>query len=332
MLSFYRFLAICLILIFQPAAAQPLYQVSLALPEGAKGNDPEVQATAITQVIERLTGGVVNDTSQFDGLLAQPQEWILSWGFESELDEVSRVATLKVDPAIRAQIQSNGRPIWTQPRPAQWVWILVDQGQGRQPLTEQTGADVWNALQAESARWQLPVLAPDWDAQDRTLVNFSELWGLFLDGVVQAAPRYSQEFTAGRIIKVGDAWQVSVKSSDGRRLDQRFANEQALAAGLFAWWLPSMVAQYAISGEGQTEVSFLDLTPQGYRDVIKFLRTQDAVEGAYTVYSDDSQTRIRLITGARPEQIRGLLAQLPSVVPLDANRPSDAQLTWRWAP
>jgi len=324
---------LALLLLLGQAHGQSLYQVSIALPEQAQGSDPAIQTRALTTVIERLIGQPILSPGPYAMLLEQPQPWILSWGFQSDLDEISRVATLTVDPELRRQVQALGAPVWTQPRPAQWLWLLVDQGQGRQPLTADPSSVIWRALQDQAERWQLPVAVPDWDQADRGLVNFSELWGLFMDGVEQAAPRYSETFNAGRVVQTGQGWQVSIKTQDGRRLDRSFASPEALAEGLFQWWLPELVSQYAISGIGQQDLAVYGLTPRGYQVLIEYLRAQDAIDRAHAVYSDPEVTVFRLQTGARVEQLESLLAGLDNLVAADpVETPIAVQTAVRWVP
>lgn len=300
------------------AMAAGLYSVSVVVPPDQTADSRAVQTQAVTRVLERLTGAPVANASKLAPMLASPDQWIASWGYETDLDEVSRTVTYQVDREIRDELARSGVPVWTQPRPAQWLWLIVNEGQGRQSLSDDSQSEFLRALQAESDRWQVPFALPAWDQTDLNWVNPAELWGLFVDGVERAAQRYSGEYTAGRVIQLNGQWQISVKTHDNRRFNQSFNSAAELAAGLYRFWLPPLVAEYAITGQGQTDLAVYNLDPDAYQTLIQFLRSQDAIERAWPIYSDRGVSVIRLLTGARPDQIQSLLAQLPNIESAEA--------------
>lgn len=312
------------------AWSNSIYDVTVELPAQQDGNSLAVQQAAVMQVIARLTGQPELRDGRLLKLTDNAPQWVASWGFDSEINEASRMATLKIDPGLGRELSLLDVPLWTQPRPAQWLWLLVDEGQGRQPLSKTASPELWQALQQQAQYWQLPLAEPQWDEQDRSLVNFSELWGLFMDGVQQAATRYSPSYTAGRVLKVGEQWQLSIKTHDERRLNQSYPSAQALARDLFSFWVAPLVAKYAIAGQGQADVAVYGLNPASYAQLIKWLRDLDGVDRAWPVYSDDTRTLIRLSTGARIEQLQALLLQQVKIELLEPGE--DESLAVRWQP
>ena len=323
-------LRILVLLLWIPAAWASLYDVRVAVPAEQDGNTVQIQQQALNTVLSRLTGRAALSDGRLLKFTDNAGQWIASWGFASELDEASRIATLSVSPSIRRELATLEIPLWTQPRPAQWLWMLVDLGEGRQPISRQSAPELWSALQQQADFWQLPLATPQWNDQDQAEVNTSELWGLFLDGVDRAAQRYSSDYTAGRILKAGDQWQMSIKTSDGRRLTTRYPSAQALAQGLYEFWRTPLVSRYAIAGQGQLDLAIEQLTSQGYANWIRVIRDLDGVDRVWPIFSNDQFTVLRIQTGATADQLNALLSTTLNFEP--SALPASADLMVRWLP
>lgn len=319
---------IILCLSFVTPSAFAIFQVSVPLLEDWTRDAPEAQTQAVTQVLERITGQEVDPNGRLAGVLQEPARWIQSSGFLTELDEVSRVVTYRVDPGIAARVRAMQLPVWLEPRPPQWLWLVIDEGLGREGLTADSSGELARALRAQAERWQLPLALPQWDAQDLSLVSYGELWGLFLEGVELAHARYGDGFVAGRALKRGSQWQLAVKTSEGERLTQTYASAKALAAGLFRSWLDSLVNQYAVSGEGELELRVAGLDAQGYRQLIRYLRNSSVIDQALPTSSTDQGVVLRVSTGARPDQLVALLSRLPMAQVAG----DETGLDWVWMP
>ena len=321
-----RLIFVCLSFVTPSAFA--IFQVSVPLLEEQTRDAPEAQSQAVTQVLERITGQVVDPNGRLAGVLQEPARWIQSSGFLTELDEVSRVVTYTVDPGIASRVRAMQLPVWLEPRPPQWLWLVIDEGLGREALTADSSGELARAFRAQAERWQLPLALPQWDAQDLSLVSYGELWGLFLEGVELAHARYGDEFVAGRALKRGQQWQLAVKTSSGERLSQSYPSADALAADLFRYWLEPLIDQYAVSGEGELELRIAGLDGQGYRQLIRYLRRSSVIDQALPTRSTTEGVVLRVLTGARPDQLATLLAGLP-MSPLAGD---ETGLDWVWMP
>ena len=123
-------------------------------------------------------------------------------------------------------------PVWLEPRPPQWLWLVIDEGLGREAAD--SSGELARALRATGQRWQLPLALPQWDAQDLSLVSYGELWGLFLKASSWHTHATAMNlWQAGRLS--GQQWQLAVKTSAGERLTQSYLSADALAADLFRW-------------------------------------------------------------------------------------------------
>lgn len=264
-----------------------------------QGDEAQAKRAAVTTVLSRLTGRNALPPS-VAGLADQPEEWIQSW---SLVDELAGVAEFRVDASIRQAVQRMGLPVWTQPRATPWLWLAVDEGTGRQPLTATSDLEIARALMIESERLALPLQLPAWDADDRSQVALAELWGFFFDGVAQANGRYGEDYVAGRLARTGAGWQLALVGSDGARLSETFADAADAARAIHGFWLPSLVARYGVAGSGDLSLSVAGLTADNYDAFIAELRSLDAVERAFPVFSDPQFVRFRVVTGARPEQL-----------------------------
>ena len=147
------------------------FQVSVPLLEDQTRDAPEAQTQAVTLVLERITGQEVDPNGRLAGVLQEPARWIQSSGFLTELDEVSRVVTYTVDPGIASRVRAMQLPVWLEPRPPQWLWLVIDEGLGRESLTADSSGELAQALRAQAERWQLPLALPQWDAEDLSLVS-----------------------------------------------------------------------------------------------------------------------------------------------------------------
>lgn len=95
------------------------------------GDEQAAKQRAVETVVLRLIGQMEIPSELFE-VLEQPEQWIVSWGV---VDPTAGVAQFKVDPGIRQIISRLEYPVWTQPRQTPWLWMMVDEGDGRQPVT-----------------------------------------------------------------------------------------------------------------------------------------------------------------------------------------------------
>ena len=264
-----------------------------------QGQESAAKQRAVQQVLRRLTGQFELEPELID-LAAEPEAWIQSWAV---VDEAAGVAEFKVDSAIRQALSRQDKPVWTSPRQLPWLWMMVDEGNGRQPVTASGSQETLRLLQATADDLALDLRLPNWDAVDQSQINPSEFWGLFFDGVATAAQRYSGPYTMARVSQLGGQWSLILRDSNDRRLSQQYPSVEALVRGIYEFWLPPLVAEHAVMGSGELSLVVRGLDRDGYLEFISRLRQLDAVERALPVFSDSNEIRFALTTGARPDQL-----------------------------
>jgi len=149
---------------------------------------------AMEQVLVRVTGrrDISNDPGVGE-LLAQPGAYVQQFRETSEGD-----LWVSFDKnALGEVLSGSGLPIWGGERPAVLMLLAMDLGGGRRSVlaAEDEVPDPETAALREAVTEQaglrgLPLVLPLMDAQDRSVVSFTDLWGGFDQVLLAAAERY----------------------------------------------------------------------------------------------------------------------------------------------
>jgi len=114
------------------------------------------------------------------------------------------------DARVKQLLRSNGLPIWGYQRPNVLVWLAVKDGRNRYLLKNSDVSQIKDAVALEAKRRGLPLIWPEYDAQDKKVVNFIDVWGEFLEPVKQASKRYPVDAVLlGRMDWSNGGWTVN---------------------------------------------------------------------------------------------------------------------------
>jgi len=94
------------------------------------------------------------------------------------------------DARVKQLLRSNGLPLWGYQRPNVLVWLAVKDGRNRYLLKKSDASQIKDAVTLEAKRRGLPLIWPKYDAQDKKVVSFIDVWGEFMEPVKQASKRY----------------------------------------------------------------------------------------------------------------------------------------------
>lgn len=113
------------------------------------------------------------------------------------------------DGKVKQLLRENGLPIWGYQRPNVLVWLAVKDGRNRYLLKNSDTSQIKDAVSKEAERRGLPVIWPEYDMQDKKVVNFIDVWGEFWEPVKQASKRYPVDaIILGRMNWANGSWQV----------------------------------------------------------------------------------------------------------------------------
>jgi len=113
------------------------------------------------------------------------------------------------DGKIKQLLRDNSLPIWGHQRPNVLVWLAVKDGKNRYILKKSDRSLIKDAVIRESRKRGLPILWPEFDAQDQKLVSFIDIWGKFWEPVKQASQRYPVDaIIIGQMNWANSSWQV----------------------------------------------------------------------------------------------------------------------------
>lgn len=183
----------------QAARVDNLYGATVEMPAGARNSMNAAFDLALAEVLVKVTGQPGAGDAAVRKALPSGASLVQQY---SRLPE-NRIRA-QFDPrAIRKALDSAGLPVWGEDRPLVAVWLAADAGGGRRVLlssessSEFDAADplqpVREAVTDTAERRGLPVVIPLMDAQDLSLVSFTDVWGDFRTPVMQASERYRAE-------------------------------------------------------------------------------------------------------------------------------------------
>jgi uncharacterized protein len=114
------------------------------------------------------------------------------------------------DAKVKQLLRNNGLPIWGYQRPNVLVWLAVKDGRNRYLLKKSDTSQIKTAAEQEAKRRGLPIIWPAFDAQDKKIVSFIDIWGGFLEPVKKASLRYPVDAVIlGRMNWANGSWTVN---------------------------------------------------------------------------------------------------------------------------
>jgi hypothetical protein len=117
--------------------------------------------------------------------------------------------------ALGQGLAERGLPIWGAERPAVLLVIAVDEGGGERyvlsaedEMPDPDSSALRDQVQTLAQSRGLPIILPLMDAQDRSVISFTEAWGGFDQALVAAGERYDVDSVLLGRIQSGDEFRV----------------------------------------------------------------------------------------------------------------------------
>ncbi len=181
----------------QAVAVQGLYQAEVPIEQDTQGQRAAAFQEAMSIVLVRLTGR--------QDAAASPDTEDIRRAAERYVQQyrMTREGKLWVSfdsASVDAELAKRGLPIWGSERPAVLLVLAVDQGGGQRfvlsaedEVQDPVAADLRDRMNSLSQYRGLPIILPLMDAQDRTVISFSEAWGGFDQALAAAGARYGTD-------------------------------------------------------------------------------------------------------------------------------------------
>ncbi|MCZ2723417.1 DUF2066 domain-containing protein [Marinomonas sp. 15G1-11] len=201
-----------------------LYRAEIILPSNL--TEGQLLGAAFKQaaknVLIKVSGrpDLINTTIKDNDLKSAPawvaQHSILSSDqlvqFNGEMVSSKKVVVTFYEQSINLFLIDRKIAIWGNNRPSVLVWLLEDNGRGRNLSGVNSPSALLSAVATHAADNGLPIYAPILDEVDVNAVSISALWGFFEEEVAQASKRYQTDlFSVVRVSHVSNKQSVDIR-------------------------------------------------------------------------------------------------------------------------
>lgn len=295
-----------------------LYSGTVAVASQAADERNAAIPEALIQVLQKLSGQRDMPLSPaLDAALANADGMLLSFSYTNvervgpdgsntqELRLVARFIASEVDRVV----QQVGLPRWQQQRPAIQLWVILDDGRGRQ-LKPVEYEYAWLTLEDVAALRGLPVIWPELDEEEAQLIDLGLVWGGFTDYLVErGAPADGVAIVAAR--RVGPQWVLRWNLAAGEqhwswqnadhelmfalvdgihRITDEFAAANAIAASEQGQWTVDVSVGELRNGED-------------YARCLQYLQGLSLVKAVDILAAEPGLVRFRMQLNAAPEHL-----------------------------
>lgn len=178
-------------------AVQDLYQTEVPIEQDTQAQRAAAFREAMGTVLVRLTGRPDAATSpDTEEIRRAAERYVQQYRMTREGKLWVSFDRVSVD----AELARRGLPIWGVERPAVLLILAVDQGGGQRfvlsaedEVADPVAGELRDRMVALSRSRGLPIVLPLMDAQDQTVISFSEAWGGFDQALEAAGARYGTD-------------------------------------------------------------------------------------------------------------------------------------------
>jgi len=281
-------LAVCLLLalpgLASAATVSGLYEARVKVSDTGTESRKKGFEEALKQVLVRVTGSrEVLEHEDLEKLTDNLESRVAEYGY-SDSDGDLRLEVTFDSSAITRGLADLNVPVWGASRPGVLAWIAVDERGGRKLVRRADGEDdeeaaesPWRAGFLEAARDRgVPVMLPRYDADERSRLGLSEIWGEFMDPIRAASESYRADRLA--IVRVSARgstlqarWRLQVRQGSGMESGQVTADSpEALMAEVLDAWATLYSSVYAVDPSQVGDAQRLDLRVSDVRSLADY--------------------------------------------------------------
>ncbi len=232
------------------------------------------------------------------------------------------------DAKVKQQLRSKGLPIWGYQRPGVLIWLAVKDGKNRYLLKRSDQSQIKDAVEKEARRRGLPIIWPEYDAEDKQQLSFIDVWGEFWEPLKQVSRRYAADaILLGKMSWLNGSWQVNWSLQlEGKNeswqlsaLDMGMITSSGI--GVATDHISSRFAVYeGIENEGRLLLRVSDLSGvKAYAAASHYIASLAPVKSVYTKEINPSQADFFLELNGDENDLKRIIALGRVLVP--DNRP-----------
>lgn len=179
-----------------------LYQAKVIV----ENQSPVIRAKAIKEamkiVLVKVSGqkNIVQQVTVKE-LLLKAKQYLILFHYEN-IDEQLHLVVDFNNEKIDSFLKENNIAIWGSLRPKILVWLVNEQGLQRDIISSHDDNDLTNKFLSYSQQRGLPLYFPLMDLEDNSTINIADIWGRFVEPVIEASTRYQPEKVV--IIRMSD--------------------------------------------------------------------------------------------------------------------------------
>jgi len=299
-------------------AESNLYSAEVVVASQGEEDRNEVVPGALIQVLQKLSGQrEIPISPALDEALDNADRMLRSFryknveraGPDGSIEQEIRLVASFMRPEIDRVVQQVGLPRWQQERPPVQIWVILDDGRGRQ-LKPVEYEYAWAAMEDVAASRGLPVIWPELDEEEVQLIDMSLVWGGFTDYLVErGAPGDGVAIIAAR--REGPQWTLRWNLAAGGQLwSWRNADPElmfALVDGIHQM-TEQIAAADAIAASEQDQWTFgitvgKLLSADDYAHTLQYLQGLNLVTAVDILSAEPGVVHFRLQLNASPKYL-----------------------------
>jgi hypothetical protein len=296
-----------------------LYQANVDVADHSVPALQKASRAGLAQVLVKVSGGRdVLDNAQVKSALADNRRYLQRYQY-SRTPAGGLSLQIHYDPELLNNLLKDAQqPLWTANRPPLLVWLVADDGDGRQYVSADTHPELIEVLQAEFNRRGVPAVFPLYDLQDAQSVSVHDLWKMDSLAIYRGSRRYDVgNMLVGRMTGLSDGnWMGEwvFLANDERLANSYYGSDlrQFSAAGVdfVADHLAQRYAVAAGQSQGADVLVRVDALNSytDYRAVAGYFESIELIEWAHPAFVDGTSMIFRLRAQADAEQLRRLFA------------------------
>lgn len=187
-----------------------LYSSSVVAVDAQSNRD--LQKVALAEVLVKVSGNpLIAKDPVIKKTLIKAREYLLKQSQEN-IDGERHLHVSFNEQKVNRLLRSSEFGVWSQNRPQQILWLVVDEDFSRSVKGENDTdyADFINAIKEQADKRGVPVLFPVMDLDDQLQVSSSDLWGQFTDPIELASTRYAADnYIIAKMIKQQDGYKLN---------------------------------------------------------------------------------------------------------------------------
>lgn len=228
-------------------------------------------------------------------------------------------------------------PVWGKQRPLTLMWLVEENGEGRQIINDASLLESRTQFQLASENSGVPLMFPVMDLDDNMKVAVSDIRGMFVDQVANASQRYQADYFVMASLDTRGGEEVKYQFSlypkgSGQSLLAPLTMKRGIAGDtrlavidIISAVSDYYVSQYAIADSGidlDSYVTFIDITEMKQLvEIEKYLKQLSAVKSVQLTQLHGTSVKFKLDLFGTVEDLHRLMKLEPRVIVLEPNQP-----------